>query len=214
MSKAQRERARERRREQRPSQPLARPPFFPAVHPSSLPLLSLPVAMLAMRLRSTLRSAPRVLRRPALSAPSPSAAVAEEPAAVMMDTFGRFHDYLRISLTERCNLRCTPQSHTHTHTHTHAPCSVLPLSLIDKRLNRAALFSSSMLLSLSLFPPLFHCAYSAAHEPFAAAHAPLVFLSLGFLSPPLSTLPLFQASLLSPSPLLPPLFSLPGRSPP
>lgn len=25
----------------------------------------------------------------------------------MLDTFGRFHDYLRISLTERCNLRCT-----------------------------------------------------------------------------------------------------------
>ena len=24
----------------------------------------------------------------------------------LTDTFGRFHDYLRISLTERCNLRC------------------------------------------------------------------------------------------------------------
>lgn len=26
---------------------------------------------------------------------------------MLTDTFGRFHDYLRISLTERCNLRCT-----------------------------------------------------------------------------------------------------------
>ena len=25
---------------------------------------------------------------------------------VLTDTHGRFHDYLRISLTERCNLRC------------------------------------------------------------------------------------------------------------
>jgi hypothetical protein len=24
----------------------------------------------------------------------------------LTDSFGRFHDYLRISLTERCNLRC------------------------------------------------------------------------------------------------------------
>jgi hypothetical protein len=24
----------------------------------------------------------------------------------LVDTFGRLHDYLRISLTERCNLRC------------------------------------------------------------------------------------------------------------
>mmetsp|Transcript_2802 Transcript_2802/g.5175 ORF Transcript_2802/g.5175 Transcript_2802/m.5175 type:complete len:124 (-) Transcript_2802:1430-1801(-) len=27
-------------------------------------------------------------------------------AAAMTDTFGRIHNYLRISLTERCNLRC------------------------------------------------------------------------------------------------------------
>jgi cyclic pyranopterin phosphate synthase len=26
---------------------------------------------------------------------------------VLTDTLGRHHDYLRISLTERCNLRCT-----------------------------------------------------------------------------------------------------------
>ena len=25
---------------------------------------------------------------------------------ILTDTFGRFHSYLRISLTERCNLRC------------------------------------------------------------------------------------------------------------
>jgi molybdenum cofactor biosynthesis enzyme MoaA len=28
-------------------------------------------------------------------------------ASPLHDTFGRFHDYLRISLTEKCNLRCT-----------------------------------------------------------------------------------------------------------
>ena len=27
--------------------------------------------------------------------------------AVLSDSFGRFHNYLRISVTERCNLRCT-----------------------------------------------------------------------------------------------------------
>ena len=27
-------------------------------------------------------------------------------ASILTDTFGRFHDYLRISITERCNLRC------------------------------------------------------------------------------------------------------------
>ncbi len=26
--------------------------------------------------------------------------------SILEDTFGRFHNYLRISLTERCNLRC------------------------------------------------------------------------------------------------------------
>ena len=28
------------------------------------------------------------------------------PAEPLVDTFGRRHTYLRISLTERCNLRC------------------------------------------------------------------------------------------------------------
>jgi cyclic pyranopterin phosphate synthase len=26
--------------------------------------------------------------------------------SILEDTFGRYHNYLRISLTERCNLRC------------------------------------------------------------------------------------------------------------
>ena len=30
----------------------------------------------------------------------------DQPAANIIDSFGRVHDYLRISLTERCNLRC------------------------------------------------------------------------------------------------------------
>jgi molybdenum cofactor biosynthesis protein A len=30
-----------------------------------------------------------------------------EPNSVLTDKLGRYHDYLRISLTERCNLRCT-----------------------------------------------------------------------------------------------------------
>ncbi|MBV6405634.1 MAG: GTP 3',8-cyclase MoaA [Flavobacteriales bacterium] len=31
----------------------------------------------------------------------------DAPATTLTDTFGRRHDYLRISLTERCNMRCT-----------------------------------------------------------------------------------------------------------
>ncbi|KAJ1436506.1 hypothetical protein B484DRAFT_345022 [Ochromonadaceae sp. CCMP2298] len=34
-------------------------------------------------------------------APTPA-----QPKGPLFDTFGRFHDYLRISLTEKCNLRC------------------------------------------------------------------------------------------------------------
>ncbi|VFQ84261.1 unnamed protein product [Cuscuta campestris] len=30
----------------------------------------------------------------------------DSPSNMLVDTFGRFHTYLRISLTERCNLRC------------------------------------------------------------------------------------------------------------
>ncbi|MBT8303592.1 MAG: radical SAM protein, partial [Bacteroidia bacterium] len=30
----------------------------------------------------------------------------EEPQSILTDTFDRTHSYLRISLTERCNLRC------------------------------------------------------------------------------------------------------------
>eukprot|EP00611_Tribonema_gayanum_P011912 TRINITY_DN2234_c0_g1_i1.p1 TRINITY_DN2234_c0_g1~~TRINITY_DN2234_c0_g1_i1.p1 ORF type:complete len:439 (-),score=126.73 TRINITY_DN2234_c0_g1_i1:725-2041(-) len=51
-----------------------------------------------------------------------AAEAAHERQSMLVDTHGRFHNYLRISLTERCNLRCTycmpedgvslqPQSH-------------------------------------------------------------------------------------------------------
>eukprot|EP00754_Rhynchopus_humris_P040399 Rhum_TRINITY_DN23440_c0_g1::Rhum_TRINITY_DN23440_c0_g1_i1::g.177912::m.177912 len=43
------------------------------------------------------------------SASSPEAAayaMSERKALALQDTFNRFHDYLRISITERCNLRC------------------------------------------------------------------------------------------------------------
>eukprot|EP01061_Rhynchopus_euleeides_P000977 TRINITY_DN10701_c1_g1_i1.p1 TRINITY_DN10701_c1_g1~~TRINITY_DN10701_c1_g1_i1.p1 ORF type:complete len:373 (+),score=147.80 TRINITY_DN10701_c1_g1_i1:93-1211(+) len=39
-----------------------------------------------------------------LSAVAPQGAVQQSKA--LSDSFGRFHDYLRISITERCNLRC------------------------------------------------------------------------------------------------------------
>ena len=39
------------------------------------------------------------------AAPAAAAASAGVSAA-LIDTFGRRHNYLRISLTERCNLRC------------------------------------------------------------------------------------------------------------
>ncbi|CAE6434621.1 Molybdenum cofactor biosynthesis protein 1 Includes: RecName: Full=Molybdenum cofactor biosynthesis protein A [Rhizoctonia solani AG-1 IB] len=32
--------------------------------------------------------------------------LARGPVPALIDSFGRKHDYLRISLTERCNLRC------------------------------------------------------------------------------------------------------------
>lgn len=37
----------------------------------------------------------------------PRPAAPQREAAPLVDRFGRVHDYLRISLTERCNLRCT-----------------------------------------------------------------------------------------------------------
>ena len=40
-----------------------------------------------------------------LAAVRPTESLQAEPAT-LTDTFGRFHSYLRISLTERCNLRC------------------------------------------------------------------------------------------------------------
>lgn len=35
----------------------------------------------------------------------------EQTIPVLVDTFNRKHDYLRISLTERCNLRCTEDAY-------------------------------------------------------------------------------------------------------
>ncbi|KAI8068369.1 hypothetical protein BC940DRAFT_273342 [Gongronella butleri] len=52
----------------------------------------------------------RVLRRTYSSAPAVSVALSSLPRQVsphLVDTFDRQHTYLRISLTERCNLRCT-----------------------------------------------------------------------------------------------------------
>lgn len=37
---------------------------------------------------------------------SHDAAKADGQSLALTDTFGRHHTYLRISLTERCNLRC------------------------------------------------------------------------------------------------------------
>lgn len=43
--------------------------------------------------------------RTAAIARATSTAAVSDPG-LLTDSFGRFHDYLRISLTERCNLRC------------------------------------------------------------------------------------------------------------
>eukprot|EP01032_Pedospumella_encystans_P011781 gene11781-13674_t len=55
-----------------------------------------------MMLRTALTSA----RKAVYSRVSYSAVSAKE-VSPLTDTFGRFHNYLRISLTEKCNLRCT-----------------------------------------------------------------------------------------------------------
>lgn len=70
---------------------------------------------------STLKSVSRVLSASALLRTAPFSTKHE----ALTDTFGRFHNYLRISLTEKCNLRCaycmpeegvhlTPKSHLMT----------------------------------------------------------------------------------------------------
>ena len=46
---------------------------------------------------ATVMAAPAVEHQPAPAADAP----------MLADSFGRFHDYLRISVTERCNFRCT-----------------------------------------------------------------------------------------------------------
>jgi molybdenum cofactor biosynthesis protein A len=60
----------------------------------------------ALRKRLAAEPAPRRLSAPA--PPPPSAAEEEaSPSAPLLDAHGRRHTYLRVSLTERCNLRCT-----------------------------------------------------------------------------------------------------------
>lgn len=58
----------------------------------------LPLSWLLVRCRSLQSVASQKLIQPANSH--------DNPAKVLTDSFGRKHSYLRISLTERCNLRC------------------------------------------------------------------------------------------------------------
>ncbi|GAA6038820.1 hypothetical protein NBRC10512_006710 [Rhodotorula toruloides] len=44
---------------------------------------------------------------PRLVDPHPAISASHSPSPALTDSFGRKHDYLRISLTEKCNLRCT-----------------------------------------------------------------------------------------------------------
>lgn len=53
------------------------------------------------QLRARLQADGRPLPR------APASFIVSNPAEALTDTFGRRHSYLRISLTERCNLRCT-----------------------------------------------------------------------------------------------------------
>jgi GTP 3',8-cyclase len=50
--------------------------------------------------------APAAVAVPTTAAAAGTATIPEEPRAVATDTFGRKVDYLRISVTDRCNLRC------------------------------------------------------------------------------------------------------------
>uniref|UniRef100_V5ICY6 Putative molybdenum cofactor biosynthesis pathway protein n=1 Tax=Ixodes ricinus TaxID=34613 RepID=V5ICY6_IXORI len=58
----------------------------------------LPLSWPLVRCRNLQSAAPQELIQPANSH--------DEPAKVLTDSFGRKHSYLRISLTEKCNLRC------------------------------------------------------------------------------------------------------------
>ena len=53
-------------------------------------------------LRAALALSPRAPRSPPPAPPGPA-----PPLPPLTDSFGRTHTYLRVSLTERCNLRCT-----------------------------------------------------------------------------------------------------------
>ncbi|KAJ2159462.1 Molybdenum cofactor synthesis protein 1 [Coemansia sp. RSA 552] len=71
------------------------------------PFCLAPLAAQARRLSSA-HSSPRPPLSPESQQPSLSsdAPLPHERLPVLNDLFGRFHNYLRISVTERCNLRC------------------------------------------------------------------------------------------------------------
>uniref|UniRef100_A0A7M5X260 Radical SAM core domain-containing protein n=1 Tax=Clytia hemisphaerica TaxID=252671 RepID=A0A7M5X260_9CNID len=57
-----------------------------------------------LSLRSTFSKCSRQISTNNLT--KPNVELEETPSSPLTDTFGRFHNYLRISLSERCNLRC------------------------------------------------------------------------------------------------------------
>ncbi|VAI27616.1 unnamed protein product [Triticum turgidum subsp. durum] len=77
-------------------------------------------------------------------APKPEVIPVETPSSDMLvDSFGRFHNYLRISLTERCNLRCqycmpaegvelTPKSELLSHDEIIRIANLFVISGVDK----------------------------------------------------------------------------------
>lgn len=81
--------------------------YQPRQHSTDVkPLVAEPVPKQEPRETSKLATA----LKPRLEVVSPVAATVEksrDQTSALLDTFGRNHTYLRISLTERCNLRCT-----------------------------------------------------------------------------------------------------------
>lgn len=55
---------------------------------------------------STYQSVSSWKSSPDLSAPEPAVSVIDDVSPILIDTHKRRHNYLRISLTEKCNLRC------------------------------------------------------------------------------------------------------------
>ncbi|GEM06599.1 molybdopterin cofactor biosynthetic protein [Rhodotorula toruloides] len=83
---------------------LARP-LSPSSAPHPPPDASLALRRLAReRIAAIDQLAPTA---PRLVDPEPALSASRSPSAALTDSFGRKHDYLRISLTEKCNLRCT-----------------------------------------------------------------------------------------------------------